>query len=254
MWNTSQTQNDMFTPVKRCLWAAMLGPLLAGALFFAPKDAAAQLIFDVDRPRIFSIQERPYRLGHEFQLGVGVSPLDAFYVGAVLSGSYTFHFSDFWAWEIASINYSFNVDTPLEGNLFQDFGVLPARGGGERINLFGTTSLIAKPLFGKLAVWNSSIVYAETFFSLGGGPFISATPTGENSFVDLATNIGVGVRFWQSEALSVRFEIRDYVVFKGLFSPPDLQRQEVGVQNVLIFTLSAALTFSNDTARGTEEE
>lgn len=220
--------------------------VLAG---LAPRTAQAQLIFDVDRPRVFSIQERPYRLGHEFQLGLGIAPLDAFYVGGVISGSYTFHFSDFWAWEIASVNYSLNIDTTLEGNLEQDFGVRPVRGGGERINVFGSTSLVAKPLFGKLAIWNSTVVYAETFFSLGLGPFLSATANGENSFVDLATTVGFGVRFWLADAVSLRFEIRDYIVFKGVFSPPDLQRQESGVSNVLLFSLSAALTFSNVSAR-----
>lgn len=208
-------------------------------------DRLAQLEFGVERPRIFSIQPRPYRLGHEFQLGVGVMPLDAFYVGVVLGASYTYHFSDFWAWEIASIHYSINADTTLEAELDERFGVVPVRGGGERTQLFMTTSVVAKPLFGKLVVLNDTIVYSETYFTAGLGPFQSVSGTGESSWFDPALTVGLGLRFWANEVLSVRFEIRDYVVFKDIFVPSDdLTRPESGsVENTLLFALSASLNF-----------
>ncbi|MEZ4273261.1 MAG: hypothetical protein R3C68_18035 [Myxococcota bacterium] len=148
------------------LWVGLL--LLGVSVVWAPA-AHAQLEFETTRPRVFSIQERPYHLGHEFSLGLGVLPLDAFYVGAVLGGSYTYHFTDFWAWELINLNFSKNFDTALEGELLNDFNALPVQGGGDRITVFGTSNLIIKPLFGKLAIFNSDVVYSETFFALGGG-------------------------------------------------------------------------------------
>ena len=218
-------------------------------------DRLAQLEFGVERPRIFSIQPRPYRLGHEFQLGIGVMPLDAFYVGMVLGASYTYHFSDFWAWEIASIHYSINADTNLESELDARFGVVPVRGGGERTQLFLTTSAVAKPLFGKLVVMNDTVVYSETYFTAGLGPFQSVSGTGESSWFDPAVTVGLGLRFWINQVLSVRFEIRDYVVFKDVFVPSDdLTRPESGsVENTLLFALSASLNFFNEDEDETAE-
>jgi outer membrane beta-barrel protein len=173
----------------------------------APAPAFAQLEFEADKPRVFSIQPRPYRLGHEFQLGLGILPLDAFYVGAVVGASYTYHFTDFWAWEIAGAGYSLNFDTGLKGELDDKFRAIPVRGGGEQIRLFGGTGLVVKPLFGKLAIFNSDVIYSETFFNLGLGPFL------KGEFWRFAVNFGIGLRFWSSDVLSVRVDIRDYLVF-----------------------------------------
>ncbi len=220
----------------------LLPAFLLGMMLLIPAQASAALSFGIERPRIFSIQERPYRLDHEFELGVDILPLDAFYIGAAIGGSYTYHFSDFWAWEIASLNYSFNFDTPLEAELDERFGVKPVRGGGERIRIYGTTSLVVKPLFGKLSLFNSSIIYSETFFTFGVGPFVHASNNGENTFVDPTLSAGVGIRLWTSDAFSMRLEVRDYIIFKNVFGGNDLIRQEKGVVNTLVFNLSVALT------------
>lgn len=235
--------------------AWLLAAGLALSLLLPNAARAADLEFGIEEPRVFSIQPRPYRLGHEFNLGVGVMPLDAFYVGLVLGGSYTYHFTDFWAWEIASIHYSINFDTALEGNLNRQFGVVPVRGGGERTQLFATTNVVMKPFFGKLVLTNRTVVYAETFFLLGLGPFQSVSGTGEHSYFDPAFDVGLGLRFWVNEVLSVRFEIRDYIVLKNMLVKQDnLSRQESGVENTLLFQLSASLNFTGEEERAPPEE
>src|SRR5690606_9508691 len=103
------------------------------SMLAVPGYAAAEYDFEDDAPRIFSIQKRPYRLAHEFQLGAGILPMDAFYLGLVLHAGYTYHFPDFWAWEIAGGGYSLNRDTSLRENLMESYGVQPVRGGGDRI-------------------------------------------------------------------------------------------------------------------------
>lgn len=206
---------------------------LACAAALAPAVAGAQAIeeeLESESPRVFAIQERPYRLGHEFQLGMGVLPLDAFYVGAVTTGSYTFHFSDFWAWEMASLGYSLNFDSGLEDNLFERYELLPVQGGGARITLLGTSSLVIKPLFGKLALFNAKKIYGETFFSFGGGPVRMAVES--RGFWYFAGSLGVGLRFWWNQAFSLRFDVRDYMIFKGLVP-----------ENALMLMLSASFNY-----------
>ena len=200
--------------------------VLVLALALVAVESQAAITFDDDAPRVFSIQKRPYRLGHEFQLGVGTLPLDAFYVGAVVTASYTYHFSDFWAWEIAGGGYSLNFDTGLADDLLQQFGAVPVRGGGARIRVGSSTSAVIKPLFGKLTLFNRDVVHAETFFVAGIGPML------KGEFWRFAGNIGIGFRFWSTRALSVRFDVRDYLVFSG-YVP----------QNSLMLQLSAAFNY-----------
>lgn len=163
-------------------------------------------------PRVFSIQPRPYKLGHEFQLGLGVLPMDAFYVGAVVTASYTYHFTDFWGWEIAGAGYSKNFNTSLRGDLRKDYSVVPVRGGGDRIQYFGTTSLVIKPFFGKLAIFNDSLVTSETFFVIGLGALEMGPPVGRAD-ARLVVDLGLGLRLWSSETLSMRVDVRDYLIF-----------------------------------------
>jgi outer membrane beta-barrel protein len=193
-----------------------------------PGEAHAQLEFGAERPRIFSIQRRPYRLGHEFQLGLGVLPLDAFYIGMVASASYTYHFSDFWAWEIAGGGYSLNFGTGLRRELFDVYGVEPVGGGGERIKAFATTSAVAKPLFGKLSIFNLDITYAETFFVAGVGPIL------KGDYWRPVINLGVGLRFWSGAALSWRLDVRDYLIFSGWIP-----------ENTLFLMVSASFNYYN---------
>ncbi|MEO1171471.1 MAG: outer membrane beta-barrel domain-containing protein [Myxococcota bacterium] len=186
--------------------------LVAASVLLAPGSARAELELDIDEPRVFSIQERPYRLGHEFTLGVGLLPLDAFYIGTVASGSYTYHFSDFWAWEMIHANFSLNTGTGLEEELLEDFGVQPVRGGGDRIRVFATSALVIKPFFGKIALFNDQMIYAESEFMFGGGPMeLALEDDGTFYFAGL---IGGAVRFWTNDVFSVRFEIRDYLIFR----------------------------------------
>lgn len=183
--------------------------VFAGCLAVAaPRLASAsdeRLLWDA--PRVFSIQPRPFRLGHEFQLGLGVLPTDAFYVGAVAAASYTFHFTDFWAWEIAGGGYSLNFDTALKSELLNDYGVAPVGGGGERISAFVMSGLVVKPLFGKVALWNDTLTYGETFFTVSSGAM------NKGKFTRFAMGLGVGLRLWWTPVVSWRIDLRDLMSF-----------------------------------------
>ena len=68
----------------------LLATLVATAL--AAPTAARAADTGGDAP-IYAVQNRAFHLRHEFHLGVGVLPINAFTKGITLGGGYTFHFA-----------------------------------------------------------------------------------------------------------------------------------------------------------------
>ena len=200
--------------------------LLVGVL---PGPAFAQLNFAGDEPHIYTIEPREHLFKHELHLGAGLIPLDAFYVGAVGAVGYTYHLSDFWAWEAFQGIYSYNVDTSLRSDL-QQLGAQASLESARRIHLMLSTNLVAKPMYGKVSLVNRSLVQIDTAI-MGGAGFVL-----NDQDMRPALNLGVALHFWMSSGLGVRFDVRDYFVFNHAI--PD---------NVLLILLSWSVNFSFQT-------
>lgn len=158
-----------------------------------------------DEPQAVSaVQERAYRMQHEFALSVGLLPLDPFSKGLFAQGSYTAHFSDTFAWQIGRGAYSFTAKTELRNQLERDFGFLPT--AFEEIQFFFGTDILWKPLYGKLSVTNKWVVHGEFFLIVGASvfKFTKALRPG----VDL----GLGGRLFLNKVLSLRIDVVDSVV------------------------------------------
>ena len=106
------------------------------------------------------------------------------------------------------------------------------RGGGDRITIFATSALVVKPLFGKISLFNQTMLYAESQFFIGGGPMRLALE--EDGTFYFAGLIGGALRFWTNDVFSIRFEIRDYLIFRDLL--PD---------NTMMLGVSASFNFFN---------
>lgn len=155
------------------------------------------------------IQNRKFKMAHEFTLEGGTFPLDAFFKGATVTGRYTLHFDDFHAWEIAAGTYSFNIDTGLKQQLQDNFGVEPE--ALPSLLLTVDSNYVMKPFYGKLALFNRTLLYAELFL-LGG---VTVSYWEDGSFRP-GPDVGAGLRFFVAEWLSVRTDIRHAVVFNGI--------------------------------------
>ncbi|MEW5847309.1 MAG: hypothetical protein AB2A00_00795 [Myxococcota bacterium] len=128
------------------------------------------------------IQNRTYRMQHEFTLEGGVLPLDVLYKAGTVTGRYTFHFNDFLAWEALSLTYAPMTDISIlnlgfgpfrfnhftqQGNDLQDnhgydtFDV-------DQLRLFAESNLVLKPLYGKFSFFNRANARVELFGVLGG--------------------------------------------------------------------------------------
>lgn len=154
-----------------------------------------------------AIQQRAYEMMHEIDLTGGFLPLDPFTKGLYVGGSYTAHFSDSLAWEVARGGYSFPVSTALRQQLERDFGYLPTAFDAPQI--YAGTALLLKPLYGKLSVANTYLVHAEVFFSVGGSFFKFSAPTDFR----IGPTLGAHTRIYLNQVLSVRIGLDDHVVF-----------------------------------------
>ncbi len=149
-----------------------------------------------------AVQNRLHSMMHEFSAAIGTLPIDAFTKGLTFSGAYTLHFNDLIAWEIGKFTYSYHVDTKLREEL-KDIAVQPTQ--FEVVKYFVTTNAIIKPLYGKLALLNRTLLYGEIFFSLGAGwGWLSVT---DRAVVDF----GAGIRLYAGKYVSFRADVRDYM-------------------------------------------
>src|SRR5262245_7662989 len=137
--------------------------LLVAAAAVYPSRAHAD---DEDQAPTFAVQNRQFNLGHELNAAIGVLPINAFHKGITFGGGYTYHFSDLWAWEVGQFLYVRSLDTDLKKELMQNFQVQPTQ--IEQIEYFGGSALVLKPLYGKFAWFNKSVIHAELFVVAGG--------------------------------------------------------------------------------------
>jgi outer membrane beta-barrel protein len=155
------------------------------------------------------IQEREFKMAHEFTMSTGTLPLDAFVKGVALTGRYTLHFDDFNAWEILGGTYSLNVGTGLDTILAENFAVqaeaLP------QLLVVADTNYVAKPFYGKFALFNSVIIYQELFI-VGG---LTVTYWSDGSFRP-GPDLGGAIRFFVFDWMSLRFDIRHALVMNGV--------------------------------------
>jgi outer membrane beta-barrel protein len=155
------------------------------------------------------IQNRRFKMAHEFTLEAGTLPLDAFVKGATATGRYTLHFDDFNAWEIAAGTYSLNIDTGLKQQLIDNFGVQPEALPAVQVVL--DSNYVMKPFYGKLALFNRTLLYSELFVLAGA----TVTYWSDGSFRP-GPDVGAGIRFFVAEWFSVRADIRHALIFNGI--------------------------------------
>ena len=157
--------------------------------------------------RLAAGQRRKFRLDHELFAAGTLLPLDAFYKGIGPVASYTFHFGDAFGWEVARAGYSFRLETSLHEQLENDFKVSATE--FEEAQLLLGSALVFRPLYGKLALMNSSVIHGEMFGLLGGSVmrFTRSFKPGPQA--------GLGFRLYLSEAISFRTEARYHLLFSG---------------------------------------
>jgi outer membrane beta-barrel protein len=203
------------------VWPAMLA-LFASLLVGGAARAEDPGSLGEDVGKVSAIQNRKYHLDQELNAMVAFLPWDAFYKAIAVGGSYTFHFSDTIAWEVARAAYCFDFDTDLKKQL-ENLSTKPTN--FEEVNFYLTSDIFFSPIYFK-GVWlNSQLIYGEVYGEIGGGAFWTTDG------VRAAPNLGLGARLWLSRTFSLRFEVRDSVLI------------ETSPVNVLDINLGISLNF-----------
>lgn len=157
-------------------------------------------------PHAQVVQERRYQQTHEIGAWVGLLPLDAFEKSITFSGAYTWHPSSLFGWEVAHFRYAVGMDTRLKSEL-EALSVGPTP--FETVRLYATSNLVFKPIYGKLAVLNRKVLWTEAFFTAGAG--VGRLTVTTRPVVEL----GVGVRVYGSQRVSMRLDARDALFLAG---------------------------------------
>jgi outer membrane beta-barrel protein len=185
---------------------------------------------DEEQVATYAVQSRLFRLGGELNVAAGILPINAFNKGLTVGGSFTYHFGNVLAWEIINASYVYKqLDTGLKTELLDNFEVQPTKIAA--IDLMLSSSLVLKPFYGKLALFNRRVIHAEVSipFGITLGRYINP-----QSYLP-GPNVGLIVRLFLSTHTSVRLDVRENVLFNGWHT-----------RNELLVSLGLAFAWGGD--------
>lgn len=192
----------------------LLLTLFTGVAYAEPRESSLE-----ETDHLPNVQNRKYRLEHEFSVHAGMLPVDAFYKGYILGGSYGWHLNDLWAIQLQG-NYLLNVVTSLREKLENNFGEPPQKFA--EIKMYGTAGALFKPFYGKFSFFNDQQVYGELYFSalgvvarMEGGKATEEEPSGKGPRMAFGGAPGFGLRGFLNEYFSVRFDFHTMILFSA---------------------------------------
>jgi len=200
-------------------WALALAVLaLAG-------PAAAQEVDDeaMEDLRALAVQERHHQHWHELTVSFGLLPVDAFLKGLAVSGNYTLHFNELFAWEIV---HAYGVVYRVETDLNDDLTNVGVPNPFTYVSWAATSNFVFTPFYGKYSVGNRSQIFTELFLVAGGGYGWMTLAQGEAEATQhLVVDAGLGFRVFFGDYFSVRFDLR----WEGFFLNVEEPRHELWI-------------------------
>jgi outer membrane beta-barrel protein len=186
--------------------------LLALAFASLPLCAAlpAQAGDDIDEEQVstYAVQSRLFRLGGELDFAAGILPMNAFQKGLTIGGSFTYHFNNTMGWEIINGAYVWKqLGTGLRTELEENFSAKPT--DMSAIDMILSSSLVLKPFYGKLALFNRRVIHMELSVPVG---VAMARYTDPQTYLP-GPVAGLIFRIFLSPHASVRLDVREYVLF-----------------------------------------
>lgn len=165
--------------------------------------------------KVYAVQNRVFHRNHEIGIYGGYIADDDFFHAYPIGVGYTYHFNEHVSWEVLRAQYMFTTEKDLKQNLEQNFGVTPEQFPEPQYMYH--SHFVFKPLYGKSAFMNRSIVNNEIYLFAGPGvvSYEWKYSTGETRSEDaLSLSLGVGMRFFLSQRYCLNVEIRDLVNFR----------------------------------------
>lgn len=178
--------------------------------FASASPAFADDDLDEEQVATYAVQSRLFRLGGELNVAAGILPINAFNKGLTVGGSFTYHFSNALAWEIINANYVYKqLDTGLKTELLDNFEVQPTEIAA--IDLLMSSSLVLKPFYGKLAVFNRRVIHMELSIPAG---ITMGRYTNPQKYL-VGPNVGLIARVFLSTHTALRIDVRENVLINS---------------------------------------
>jgi len=187
-------------PFFRTTLIALVAVCLSGSAAYAGDE------IDEEQVAAYAVQSRLFRLGGELRVEAGFLPINAFNKGLTVGGSFTYHFSNCWAWEIIRGAYVYKqLDTGLKGELLDNFKATPT--DITAVDFILSSGVLITPFYGKLAVLNRRVIHLEVSIPVGGAMVQYINPKARLAGPDL----GLMFRVFISPHISFSIDARDYV-------------------------------------------
>lgn len=236
-----------------CLWARLLAPALVAVLvaFAATPVRAAddpppgggiddegEGTTDEPEPEapksdldslVRVLQQRPVLKSYRFELlaGAGLVVNDTMYDTWLATMTGRFHISE-WISVGATYAKYFSSGSQLQDTVQTDFEVFPEV-SQSRWYAGGDVTFVAAD--GKFVVFDASIVYWDLYASIGGG----VTVTSRSDDPKPTGLIGVGMRLFLTDWLTLSFELRDHIFPEKFRAGNELVNNLVGQAGLTLF-------------------
>lgn len=161
---------------------------------------------EVIQPRLFRKESR-----HEFTLFSGVIPNDAFNDYFPIGGRYTYFFAEDFGVEVQGA-YLIGVSSELDTFLDESFKGSVKVEVKQTLQWHAGADFIWSPIHGKLGIFTDKLAHFDMYMAFGAGALgTEVNLLGDTKGkVDIAGNLGLGMRFFLTEALALRFDYRQY--------------------------------------------
>ncbi|NBX93221.1 MAG: outer membrane beta-barrel domain-containing protein [Proteobacteria bacterium] len=214
----------VITSLKYFFFGAALSTLIAvGASDPSPEtqsDSEATSS-SVVRNKIF------YKAGKiEFAGTAGLMPYDDVNNHYLVGAKVSWHLGDHWGWEILDAQKGFASVTDWTNNLVATNS--NTRLQTAQLNFMGTSNIVFSPLYGKIRIFGSSLVYFDTYLVAGAGLASTETLQIANSAgkavtssiktgMDPVFDFGLGFKLFLTRSVGLVLDLRDYVVFSETY-------------------------------------
>lgn len=210
------------TFLSRALTAALLATVAAPA-FAAEGDPTMEDTRQLDdRLRLYwgnemreveTLQKRLYRKESrwEFALYSGVIPNDEFFTYFPLGGRADYFFAEDFGVEVWG-SYLIRVSSELRDFLESNFNQSLIVDIPQSLQWLAGANFLWSPIHGKFGIFTEKLVHFDMHLAFGVGA-IGTTVRNlnqEDSKVDIAGNVGLGMRFFLSQSVALRFDYRQF--------------------------------------------
>lgn len=159
----------------------------------------------------------------EFAGTGGLMPYDdvnnQYFVGAKA----TWHWTDYWGWEVVEFQKAFSSTTDWVKNLVKSKNIPNLQTA--QLNYLATTNLVFSPFYGKVRVFGSSLVYFDLYAVVGGGlagtrtvKLSDGNPESEvKTGTDPVFDFGVGFKVFMGPSFGMLLDLRDYLTYSETY-------------------------------------